>query len=217
MATNYEIVRHLNNVKFSNVSTNMKNVLRTIHNREITDDTIIFSYVNTDNTEKTDITISIEQNNYNINLLSGHYCSVHEASRNDFLDILRTFNAPNEVVTFINNLCTADMNTTDFINSVNVDIVNQVKAFFNNPDIKKHIITEALKTGFNTTAIPDYIYHGNVNSGIICNIDVAINIICDKVARTSLIPIGNLALQRKDWRTNQSIQLKWHHPDEDLA
>lgn len=216
MSTHYDICNALNQHYFSSLNPNMQNFINYITGG-ITENPLIECSVLESNLVKPNLDIVINSNHYFISVLNGQGNSVHEEQPVDIENFLIDLNAPDDVISFIHDLCYSENHTSGFIESETV--TNPVRLantrnFFN--DNREVFIDRALRTGIHGFQESQFIYWGDITYGHFRDINTVINTLYSNTATTSLIAIGGLVIQRKDRFVNNNIQIKWPHPDQDL-
>ncbi len=214
--THDDICYYLDYKNYTSLNSNMQNMISTITGG-ISGNPIIRCNVISSPYIKPNLQIVIDSISYYISALNGNSNSVHEEQPSDFLVFLKTLGASSDVIECINTLCYTKETTTDFINSEtlhNPSRLNDTRTFFSSNKVT--FIERALKIGIYGGTPSQYIYWGDINYGLIREIDWVIGKLSSIKSNTGLIAVGGLALQRKNRNVNNNVQLKWAHPNRDL-
>lgn len=213
MSTHNEICYYLQTTPVVRYNSNIKKFISFL-DPGFNSDSYVSCYVLEDRQSKPNLCITIDDYDYYISVLSGQGNSVHEENPSDFIDFLENLGANQDILNFINELCHYRNHTTAFMNTQSSVRISTVRQFFES--VRYYIIERALKYGQYDFQETQYIYWGDPSYGKYCTIDEAIDKLQSYRASTSLIPIGGLVLQRKDYRVNNNIQLKWSNPAGDI-
>ena len=210
------IAQYLNGKQVKDLNSNMLQFVTYIFGH-LNGNSLISCNILNDNLIKPNICLVINGMKSYVSMSDGIGISVHEEQPNSIDNFLISLSAPLDVRNFIHDLCFSSYHTTEFIareRTNNPTRLNTAKSFF---DTNKHTIIErAMKTGTLSNCCTEYVYSGDVNAGVVRNINDTIRILNGIHSNRSLFPIGGLSLQRKDRFVNNSIQLKWSSPGDDL-
>ena len=213
MSTHDELCNYIQNTSFADYNHNMFDFI-TFLNPQTTNSSKIQCQVIEDKQIKPNLCITIDQNDYYVSVLYGGGNSVHEENPSDFLNFITSLGADQATFDFIHSLCYYNSHTTDFMKTQNIQLIQHVRSFFNT--MKIPIIKRALQYGQYNCQPSEFIYWGDSNSGRFCTINRAIHVLSSSTANTSLIAIGGLVLQRKNYKVNHNIQIKWPNPGYDI-
>ncbi|MBS5933640.1 MAG: hypothetical protein KIC94_12300 [Clostridiales bacterium] len=203
---------------FKHLNANMQSMISKILGGIVVGDPILRCAVIPDTRIKPNLKLSINSKDYYISVLNGQGNSVHEESPYDINAVLTALKASSNVIKCINDLCYYRSHTTDFVNNLMITnplMLTETRDFLMN--YRHFFIERAIKTGMYGLQPSEFIYWGDVNYGVIKEVNqVVINLESGRASK-SLFPIGKLALQRKDYTVNNNIQIKWSHPERDLS
>ena len=230
------LIENLNNKKFIDLNENLKRFIKYI-DKDIKMNDLIFCEKHA-GMNKTDLTITVNNKNYNISVKMGTGNSVHQENLNDFINFLKdnyddlTDDIINAIKLFIWGDGTLDgtgkiedrVDARTF-NKENPELIKIIKDFFYNH--KHDLIKRFLIMGLKSEIAPDFIYYGSVDEGICISSDYALKWLCaDENEVNSTIPIGRLTFQA--WNRNINggnksenkrgvIQLKWAQIKNDIV
>lgn len=213
MPTHNEICNYINTTNLLNYNKKMYDFLKYL-NPHLNIHSSVCCQVLNDNQSKPNLHITLDGCDYYISVLFGSGNSVHEENPNDFLNLITSLGADLSVINFIHELCYCHHHTTAFMKTQSHMIIQHVRSFFDT--VKLPIIERAMKFGQYNQPQTQYIYWGNTVDSKYCTIDQAIHILNSSISSTTLILIGGLALQRKNYKVNNNIQLKWLYPGSDI-
>lgn len=219
MSTHLQIVEYLNNKKYKEINNNLQEMLTYISTSKLSPDTRIYSSVVVSNLIKPNIQIQIDKSTYYISVLSGRSNSVHEESQEDIIVHLKTLNAPEIVLDFINGLCLSDNHTSAYCRIYaqnDFNNYNRIIAYFDKSEVKQNLIHRFIKIGIHNNISSDFFYYGNIYKGKTISTESVTNYLANKQINTRIIPIGGLTLQRKNRYVNNHIQIKWRDPSTDM-
>ena len=223
------IVQALNNKKFSELNANLQQMIHAMGENSVLPDTLIKAEKIKGN-HKADIFVEINNQKYNISIKCGGSNSVHQEKVEDFISFLESeYNMDdklkNEIRFFIWGDGTLN-GTGEISNRMDAnelkqkfpDVISHLKDFFH--ENKEQLIERFLINGAVSESIPDFIYYGTSEEGIIANAqDMFIWLCDDRNEKTKpTIPVGRFNFQA--WNRNINggdksehkrgvIQLKW--------
>lgn len=227
------IANYLNNKKFENLNSNMKEFLSFVFGRQITGNEIVLSDLTTKierKNPKPDIWIKIGNETKYISIKEGSGNSVHQEQFNDFCNFLKDINVSTQTInnlklyhygddTFEGNgksrLSTSDLKFKycTQIRSVNEEL--------NIPDNLILILDRILFAGvFDKPIIVDAVYHGSIDNGYFASREEIVDYLISSanVDKMSGIKFSQLTYQpwtRDEHRTARHperryvMQIKW--------
>lgn len=223
------LMEALNNKRFNELNKNLKDVITFTSEKPINENMLIQAY-KVGGTNKTDLVIEFNSEQYNISIKKGTGNSVHQEKVDEFILFLQkeygiSDELKDDILYFIWGDGTLDGtgNVSDRIDAPGFkrkypDKVNNIRTFFH--ENKKDLIERFLIKGVKSDSSPDYIYYGTPENGTIVNAKDALEWLADdKNEKTrATIPVGRLTFQA--WNRNinggdkseykrGSIQLKW--------
>lgn len=226
----------LDNKKFSELNTNLQQMIVDMTENTVLSNTLIKSYKK-GGVNKTDLVIEVEGKKFNISIKKGGGNSVHQEDVEEFIDFLKeefniNENFANDIRFFIWGDGTFDGtgNISDRLRASELkekypQIVNNMKKFFYLH--KRDLIERFVIKGPKSSSSPDFLYYGTPDKGIIVKSEDVLNWLSDdKNEKTrSPLPIGGLTFQA--WNRNINggnksenkrgvIQLKWGSVGKDL-
>lgn len=226
----------LNNKKFSELNKNLQQMVIDMTENTVHPNTLIKAYKK-GGADKTDLVVEINNEIFNISIKKGKANSVHQEKVEDFINFLEDeFNITSDLANDIRFFIWCD-GTYDGTGEVSdrmsapkfrkkyPDITNNLRQFFHIH--KRELIERFLIKGPKTNNIPDFIYYGTPNEGILINSISALNWLSDdKNEKTrATVPVGGLTFQTwnpvingnpKREHCRGQIQLKWHSIKDDL-
>ena len=229
------LINNLNEKKYMELNDNLKKFVEYI-NPDIKNTDIIYCEKHA-GLNKTDLSLKIGDESYNISVKKGTGNSVHQEKLDDFIKFLDenyedlNENLINAIKLFIWGDGTLD-GTGNLENRVdartfhkeNPELISSIKVFFYKH--KHDLIKRFLITGLKSDISPDFIYYGTVEEGVCVSAKYALEWLCDdKNESKSSIPVGRLTFQA--WNRNINggnksehkrgvIQLKWAQIKKDI-
>ncbi|ADC45876.1 hypothetical protein mru_0024 [Methanobrevibacter ruminantium M1] len=227
----------LNNKKFMDLNDNLKQMILDMYGEEISQDFIIKAYKK-GGVNKTDLTIDINSQNFNVSIKKGTGNSVHQEKLEEFVSFLKEEYGISNVLSddirfFIWGDGTLDgtgevsdrLSASEFRKQFPEKIRN-IREFFYT--VKRDLIERFVIKGPKSKSRPDFIYYGTPDKGIIVESQSVIDWLSDdkNEKSSSPIPIGRLTFQA--WNRNINggdksenkrgvIQLKWSSVGKDLV
>lgn len=229
-----DICNYLNKKKVSQLNPNMKKFIESIFSKVNNNSIIICDKQGGQN--KGDIIISCNKKKIIVSIKIGTGNSVHQEPVEPFIKFLKEkFNLNNELADKIRFFIWGD-DTLDGTGKISnrlsapqlkknhSQLIDDIKNFFE--ENKKELIERFVLMGPKSLYRPDYIYYGNIQSGIWKDADNLLIWLCLKENESNgAIPVGRLTFQA--WNRNINggnksehkrgvIQLKWGSIGEDL-
>lgn len=230
------ILEELDNKKFSQLNTNLQQMVVEMTENTVLPHTLIKAYKK-GGINKTDLVVEIENQTFNVSIKKGTGNSVHQEKVEEFIDFLENeFNITEDLAKDIRCFIWGDgtydgtgdvsnrLSATEFKEKYPQSIENMKKFFYTH---KRDLIERFVIKGPKSNSNPDFIYYGTPNKGIIVkSVDVLNWLADDKNEKTmSPLPIGRLTFQA--WNRNINggnkseskrgvIQLKWSSVGKDL-
>lgn len=229
------LIEALNNKKFNELTKNLKYMITTVTNNQINENDFI--QVNPiAGTNKTDICVVINNNEYNISVKMGKNNSVHQEPLEEFLSFLESEynidnNLKNDIRFFIWGDGTLDgkgeissrMRVSE-LKQKYPEKLNNIKLFFHNN--KTELIKRFLIYGSKSDIPAEFIYYGTVDEGTIVKLtDAVIWLSDDENEKTRAnVPVGGLSFQawnrnienKKSERYRGVVQIKWTSLNKDI-
>lgn len=229
------LIKALNNKKFNELTNNLKNMINTLTNNQINENDLI-QVIPIAGTNKADISVVINNNEYNISVKMGSNNSVHQEPLEEFISFLESEyniddNLKNDIRFFIWGDGTLD-GKGEISSRMKVsqlkqkypEKLNNIKSFFHNN--KTELITRFLMYGSKSDIPAEFIYHGTVDEGTIVKLTDAINWLSnDENEKTRAnVPVGGLSFQawnrnienNKPERYRGVVQIKWTSLNTDI-
>ena len=229
------LIKALDNKKFNELTENLKNMINTVTNNQINENDFI-QVIQIAGTNKTDMSVMINHNKYNISVKMGKNNSVHQEPLEEFISFLESEfniddNLKNDIRFFIWGDGTLD-GTGEITSRMNIsqlkqkypEKLNNIKLFFHFH--KTELITRFLMNGSNSDIPAEFIYHGTAEEGTIVKLTDAINWLSDdKHEKTRAnVPVGGLSFQawnrniknNKPERYRGVVQIKWTSLNKDI-
>ena len=195
------IINAINNKKFSELNSNLQEVVKYIHNDNISSNTVIKAY-KIAGQNKTDVNIEVKDKKYNLSIKKGTGNSIHQEKVEEFIDFLEdTYSIEESLIEDIKFFIWGD-GTLDGTGSVSdrlkaselksmfPDRVNNIREFFHLH--KKDLIERFLIKGVKSDSSPDFMYYGNPEEGVIVKASDALDWLADDKNEkiSSPIPVG---------------------------
>ncbi len=233
-ANEHEIVRYLNKRKYRDINTFFKNILSRMFGI-IDDETIIYSRI-CERTSKPDIVIKVKNIIKYISIKSGKSNSIHFEKINDFIEFLEKLNISKTtretILLFHYGDGTLDGSGEKrlLFEELFPLIINRLKLAneeLNNTYIVENFLDRVIFKGNENKKIEvDYIFHGNINYGILCSKEKIMKFLLrKKYNHIRTLHIGPLTLQpflrdvnriSNNPYKREYLQVKWHYMLSDL-
>jgi len=225
-----QIINTLNTVAFENLSTDLKNVLIKINNGNIPKSLSSEKFGGTD---KTDLSLTIDNKQYFISVKKGTGNSVHQEPIEDFIVFLKTnFEDDTTVFNDLRHFIWGDGTLDgkgDIANRISASKykktfplkVKNIQDYFEKH--KKDLLVRFIITGAISNNKADYLFYGDINDCYVVSDDDMINFALNVNKRP--ISIGVLTFQAwnrninggdKSEKKRGQIQLKWGGLKEDI-
>jgi len=223
----------LHNAKCNELNPNLLKFIKTIFKDIENNDTLVCKRIG--GVYKPDISISNGLETKYISIKSGRAHGIHQQPVEEYIKFLKqnfsiSTSTTNDLRFFIWGDGTLD-GTGKFKDRLEAkkikkkypEKVNSLKEFFG---INKKKIISKVILGYNKKIQPNYLYYGDVNDGIVKNINNVINFLCNlSYESKGAIPIGRFTFQawNRSMKGNPStekklghIQMKWGNMQKDL-
>ena len=222
----HQIASELNNKSFNSLSKNFKSFI--LHLLPTIDQHVKINASVIGGSCKPDLKVTINNKDYFISIKVGSGNSVHQEPLDDFLVyISKNCTGSNKSINdFIAHFIWGDGTLIGNGPASSRLRASEYKKLYHNKLVKLNlffsknkitILSRALKNGSSGNIPADFLYYGDKNSGIICNMDKAIKYLSSSSCN-SAINLGGLSIQA--WNRNLNggtksekkrgvIQLKW--------
>ena len=225
-----QIINTINTVAFENLSTDLKNVLIKINNGKIPKSLSSEKYGGTD---KADLSLTIDNEQYFISVKKGTGNSVHQEPIEDFIVFLKTnFEDDTTVFNDLRHFIWGDGTLDgkgDIVNRISASKykntfplkVKNIQDYFDKH--KKDLLVRFIIKGTISNKKADYLFYGDINDCYVVSDDDMINFALNVNKRP--ISIGVLTFQawnrninggNKSEKKRGQIQLKWGGLKEDI-
>ena len=228
-----DIAQAINKKKYSNLSNNMKILVRFIFNDINDDDDLECKRYRSQ--DKADIYIKLNNNIKNISIKSGIRVSVHAEKISSFTNYLKAIRINNKIINYLLLYHYGDFTTNGTGNirmpakelkekyEKEISIFNK---YVNHKNIIKSITIRCLFEGVSKNNCADYIYYGDVHEGVIASKEEIIDYFCKNKAPEIIAPHFSYLIYQ-NWNRNivynpkleshrYYCQFKWPTIKEDL-
>ncbi len=224
-----EIMNELNQKLYTDLSENMQRLVKS----SFSNHQGLITCKKIGGASKSDLMICIGIETHTFSIKKGTGNSVHQEPVEKFLNYLDNYGANESIKndiryyiwgddTFDGNGFINDRMSASELGMIHPKLVSRIKIFLD--QIKKPLLQRFLAAGVDATQPAEYIYYGNKDKGICCEMDKVVDWLC-KQKSNARIPVGKLTFQA--WNRNINggdksevkrgvIQIKWSHINSDL-